>query len=90
MEWPAIIECPQCGSPMTHLVSLDVYPSGEDDDCPSVKIDMVTGDMFATELANPSPRRNGLRLHMACESGCDFRINLLQHKGVFSINEDEG
>ena len=78
--------CPQCGFEYVHITKAEVFMRGEDEDNHTY----VTADIedHKTEIEkvkgmgrNPSGRRDGLILTGYCEEGCEFEIEMAQHKG---------
>jgi len=81
-----LMNCPICASSNTHIKGVEVFARGEDAaehvhttvdmEEMSTKVENVTGSG-----RNPSGRRDGLILSGYCESGCEFEIEIAQHKG---------
>ena len=76
------LECPNCGSSYMHQKKAEIFQRNEDDrNGLHVSVDdKVTTD---TNIAdNPSPRRQGLTLHLSCE-GCPTvsKLSIYQHHG---------
>ena len=73
--------CPSCGDIWTHIERVDLWLRGEDSNKPGVTVDF-RGVQFPAPGESPSPRREGIRVHMTCESGCpEFHFDVWQHKG---------
>jgi len=81
------VACPFCGSDYTHHGDVEVYVRDRDDG--ESQITLVNAKSKKTALmkdelnANPSWRRNGIRIWFECEAGCQevFSITIAQHKG---------
>jgi len=81
-----LMNCPICACSNTHIKGVEVFARGEDAaehvhttvdmEEMSTKVENVTGSG-----RNPSGRRDGLILSGYCESGCEFEIEIAQHKG---------
>ena len=81
-----LMNCPICGFNCTHIKGVEVFARGEDAaehvhttvdmEEMSTKVENVKG-----HGRNPSGRRDGLILSGYCESGCEFEIEIAQHKG---------
>ena len=81
-----LLTCPECGFEYVHITKAEVFMRGEDEDNHT----HVTADIedHKTEIEkvkgmgrNPSGRRDGLILTGYCEEGCNFEIEMAQHKG---------
>ena len=90
------MDCPICGFEMTHLTHLEVYARQEDDKLTTkVSVNLYNGkttiENIEGQTDNPSARRHGQILKGHCESGCNFSIEISQHKGnTFFRPEVEG
>jgi len=85
---PETLDCPKCGVEMTHQHQVEIFSRQEDDRVKSCIIDLYSGKITDGNGINPSPRRQGIRIHMRCESGCDFSFNIYQHKGFTCLDYD--
>ncbi len=80
------MNCPICGFECTHITGVEVFARGEDAaDHVHTAVDM---EEMSTKVENvkghgrnPSGRRDGLILSGHCETGCEFEIEIAQHKG---------
>jgi hypothetical protein len=85
------LECPICKTEYLHQGKVEVFDRSEDEF--GAHIRTVAGNgrtmMDRDMTMNPSPRRQGLRVHFECESGCRPVLNMFQHKGTTYLNWDE-
>ena len=87
-----ILICPLCGGNYLHHESIDVFERKEDDKegLHSTISGSGVNIIYDKRSANPSRRRNGLRIKFSCEN-CQSDIpNLIisQHKGQTIIKWD--
>lgn len=77
------IQCPICGSDYTHQGKVEAFERGEDQqDCNHVQV--LNNDISVDRdgKKNPSPRRQGVSIHMTCErDNHPFILDVYQHKG---------
>jgi hypothetical protein len=77
------LHCPDCGEPQLHQEAVEVFDRSEDAIAGAhvvVNGDSVTVDRDVSR--NPSPRRQGLRIALHCEScGPVGYLEIYQHKG---------
>ena len=74
--------CPRCGSSYQHHADTVVFARDEGEDGPTTVL-AIGGpvDPFLTEVENPSPRRNAVRIHFDGECGHLWYLDVVQHKG---------
>jgi len=80
------MNCPICGFECTHITGVEVFARGEDAaDHVHTAVDMREMSTKVENVKghgrNPSGRRDGLILSGHCETGCEFEIEIAQHKG---------
>ena len=80
------MNCPVCGFECTHITGVEVFARGEDQpEHVHTKVDMNTKKTTVETVKghgrNPSGRRDGVILSGHCETGCEFEIEIAQHKG---------
>jgi hypothetical protein len=76
------LNCPKCGFDHTHLESVEYFGRHEDAERGThAKMDFDGCQVDECLDGNPSPRRDGLILYFSCEDGCEFAIDIFQHKG---------
>ena len=85
-EFDQVMNCPICGFFCTHFTDLEVYARQEDEKTVTkVSTDLYSGkttiETIEGHADNPSARRHGQILKGYCESGCNFNIEISQHKG---------
>jgi len=85
---PETLDCPKCGLELTHQHQVEIFCRQEDGQQSSRLIDLHTGKITDGTGNNPSARRQGIRVYMRCESGCDFSLNIYQHKGFTCLDYD--
>lgn len=76
--------CPVCGGGDMHQNTVEIFNREKEDSDKGtyVKIDkdnVTTSDDANTN--NPSPRRQGMYVHLDCECGVKLRLTIGQHKG---------
>ncbi|MFL9517739.1 hypothetical protein ACKENX_16260 [Acinetobacter baumannii] len=78
-----VIKCPICSYDYTHQGKVEIFERGDDDEQGNhvqVLNDGINVDRDLTK--NPSPRRQGVTIHMTCEvDRHPFKLNIYQHKG---------
>ena len=83
--------CGNCNSNYIHQGKIEVFDCGED--MTGICLHTISGNseikVDRDFTMNPSPRRQGLRVHFECESGCKPVLNMLQHKGGTFMYWDE-
>ncbi len=73
--------CPLCKYGYTHVTRVINYVRDKEDD-PSYALYPGEAERDYEEgKNNPSQRRGAVRIHVGCELGCTFAIDLIQHKG---------
>lgn len=84
--------CPGCGGTLLHHEKIEVFDRSEDKS-DGLHVVVAQRELRADTslLGNPSPRRDGLVIHLSCES-CDVRSQLciLQHKGQTYVDLRSG
>lgn len=82
------IQCPRCGFNYMHRDSVELFEASEDaDSAPHITISSGGEPSVDTDLSdNPSPRRDGMKIHFNCEScdptgGVTSTLCIYQHKG---------
>lgn len=83
MQWD--VSCEHCGGDMLHHVAVDIH-SRAAEDMPTVSYRVYNeprqGNPVAPMTKNPSSRRDGVAITMACENCAGFTVlTLEQHKG---------
>lgn len=84
----AALLCPVCGNCNLHHEAIEWWtrPGGEDGHSEVTILGEVREGRVPDHSHNPSSRRNGLRLRLYCEFGCDVpALDISQHKGVTFI-----
>lgn len=82
------LECPKCGGPNLHHGDVTVFSRFEDDAATTVTTvegngDVLVSQMVSTKCANPSLRRDGLRITFDCELCGEIQeLCIVQHKGT--------
>lgn len=77
--------CCKCGCQNLHQGAVTLFDRIEDD--PLVLVTEATGGDTSMGFkhnatsGNPSLRRHGLIIHTECESGCQEKLAIYQHKG---------
>lgn len=83
--------CPVCKGTYLHQGKVEVFDCGED--MSGLCLHTTSGDSNINVdndfSMNPSPRRQGLRVHFECEAACKPVLNMLQHKGSTFMYWDE-
>jgi len=92
--------CPNCGGNNLHQDKVETFDRAEDEYGVQIRTTSCGGRTIIDRdmTMNPSPRRNGLRIHFECESGmteegkkstCAPVLNIYQHKGTTYMRWDE-
>jgi len=77
------LQCPSCGFNYLHQGRVEVFERAEDAETGTrVVVDSGKVEVDDSMLGNPSPRRDGVRIHFWCE-GCKSLpyMEIVQHKG---------
>ena len=82
------LECPHCGCEYLHHVKIEVFNRQEDEiKGLHVCVDRAGLTMDTELLGNPSPRRDGLRIHFSCEQCHSHpQLEIFQPKGCTFVN----
>ena len=85
--------CPECGSENTHQREVDIYNRNQEDSSFGMHASVFPFLVSTTVSVsgNPSPRRQGMRIRIVCES-CEKKLDLVifQHKGQTNIGWEKG
>lgn len=77
------LPCGACGGDFTHIASVEVFMRKEDADSGMhVLIEQASVGVDANLSRNPSPRRDGIKIMLSCETCNETApVNIVQHKG---------
>jgi hypothetical protein len=81
-----ILACPTCNDEYQHHQHVEVFERLGGEDGPTVVLSR--GEMRASD-ANPSGRRNALRVHFYGECGHAWYLDISQHKGRTFISANQ-
>ena len=72
--------CPACGYAYQHHGEVMVFDRENGEDGPTT-VSATGRAVEALTAANPSPRRNAVRIYFSGECGHDWTLDVVQHKG---------
>lgn len=87
-----LLHCPRCGEDYLHQGRVDVFMRDYEDSQTGthVTVSGSSGAMDQDLTGNPSPRGQGLRIALECEScGPIGYLNIYQHKGCTYLTTSE-